>query len=69
MVVEQAIYPITADVLYSLFAPFGVEQLVVYPQTKSEDGEPCVAADVRFTSAHMFAYWDGRCIYYRCCRL
>ncbi|XP_037476044.1 uncharacterized protein LOC119353528 [Triticum dicoccoides] len=69
MVVEQAIYPITTDVLYSLFAPFGVEQLVVYPQTKSEDGEPFVAADVRFTSAHAFAYWDGRCIYYRCCRL
>ncbi|XP_044361242.1 uncharacterized protein [Triticum aestivum] len=73
MVVEQAIYPITTDVLYSLFAPFGVEQLVVYPQTKSEDGEPCVAADVRFTSAHAaahaFVYWDGRCIYYRCCRL
>uniref|UniRef100_M8BLU4 Putative kinase-like protein TMKL1 n=1 Tax=Aegilops tauschii TaxID=37682 RepID=M8BLU4_AEGTA len=73
MVVEQAIYPITTDVVYSLFAPFGVEQLVVYPQTKSEDGELCVAVDVRFTSAHAaahaFAYWDGRCIYYRCCRL
>ncbi|KAF7104510.1 hypothetical protein CFC21_105401 [Triticum aestivum] len=73
LVVEQAIYPITTNILYSLFAPFGVEQLVVYPQTKLGDGEPCVAADVRFTSAqaaaHAFAYWDGRCIYYRCCRL
>lgn len=73
MVVEQAIYPITVDVLYSLLSPFGVEQLVVYPPTKSDDGSPCVAADVRFRSAHAaahaLAYWDGRCIYFRCCRL
>ncbi|KAF7058401.1 hypothetical protein CFC21_065469 [Triticum aestivum] len=73
MVVEQAIYPITVEVMYSLFGPFGVEQLVVYPPTISEDGQPCVAADVRFCSAHAaahaLAYWDGRCIYFRCCRL
>ncbi|XBH63283.1 hypothetical protein VPH35_117303 [Triticum aestivum] len=69
MVVEQAIYPITVDVMYSLFGPFGIEELVVYPPTISEDGQPCVAADVRFCSAHAAAYWDGRCIYFRCCRL
>ncbi|XBH84605.1 hypothetical protein VPH35_072734 [Triticum aestivum] len=61
MVVEQAIYPITVDVMHSLFGPFGVERL------------PCVAANVRFCSAHVvvqaLAYWDGRCIYFRCCRL
>ncbi|XBI68041.1 hypothetical protein VPH35_047303 [Triticum aestivum] len=47
MVVEQAIYAITVDVMYSLFGPFG-------------DGQPCVAADVRFRSAHAAVHmWNA----------
>ena len=72
MVIDHAIYPVTEELLHQLFDRYGVEQLVVYPPIVS-DGEPCVAADVRFSSANAaaqaYAYWDGRCIYYRCCRL
>jgi hypothetical protein len=73
MVVGRAIYPVTKELLHRLFAPYGVEQLVVYPPIIGEDGDPCVAAEVRFSSEHAaaqaYAQWDGRCIYYRCCRL
>jgi hypothetical protein len=73
MVIDRAIYPVTKELLHKLFDPYGVEQLVVYPPIISEDGDPCVAADVWFSSergaAQAYANWDGRCIYYRCCRL
>jgi hypothetical protein len=72
MVVRRAIYPITDALLHRLFAPYGVDQLVVYPVV-IEEGEACVAADVKFvsgqTAVQSFAALDGRYIYDGCCRL
>jgi hypothetical protein len=73
MVVGRAIYPVTEELLHRLFDPYNVEKLQVYPAVIGEDEDPCVAADVCFSLEHAvaqaYAYWDGRCIYYRCCRL
>jgi hypothetical protein len=57
--------PITDALLHHLFAPCGMEQLIVYPVV-IEEGDACVAADVMFVSgcaaSQAFADFDGRCM-------
>jgi hypothetical protein len=57
--------PIMDALLHHLFAPCGMEQLVLYPVV-IEEGDACVAVDVKFAPEHAasqaFAVWDGRCM-------